>query len=220
MTARDQVSPFKLASVLLQYPTLALLDGLGTLRAAAAGVSPRAAAGALGTFLDWLAATPPGQVAAHYVATFDLHRRCALYLTWYRHGDTRTRGMAMLQFTAAYRAAGFEPDPAELPDYLPMVLEFAALAPRGERLLAAHRADLELLLDGLRGAPSPYASVVEAVCAQLPGLRRADLARVRRFRAEGGPPSERVGLEAPWPPLPPAGARPIPPALPARQARP
>jgi len=198
------VSPFKLASVLLQYPTVALFDGLDYLGAAAAG-SSRPTREAFGRFLGWLRATPPAEVAQHYVETFDLRRRCALYLTYYRCGDTRRRGMAMLEFKAAYRAAGFEPvkgegEPGgELPDYLPMVLDFAALHPRGEKLLRAHRADLELLLRGLRHAGSPYADVLEAVCAQLPGLRRPDLARIRQAWQQG-PPAEEVGLEPFAPP--------------------
>jgi nitrate reductase molybdenum cofactor assembly chaperone len=136
------VSPFKLASVLLQYPTVALFDGLGQL-AGAASAAPRASREPFGIFLEWLSRTPPDTVARHYVETFDLRRRCALYLTYYRYGDTRKRGMAMLAFKAAYRAAGFEPSDSELPDYLPLVLDFAALHPRGEKLLRAHRADLE-----------------------------------------------------------------------------
>jgi nitrate reductase delta subunit len=191
-------STYKLASVLLQYPTTALFDGQGHL-AAAAGGSPRASREAFGRFLAWLAATPPDQVAQHYVETFDLRRRCALYLTYYRYGDTRKRGMAMLAVKAAYRAAGLQPSDEELPDYLPMVLDFAALHPRGEKLLRAHRADLELLLRALRQAGSPYAAVIDAVCAQLPALRRPDLARVRRAW-EDGPPAEDVGLEPFAPP--------------------
>jgi nitrate reductase delta subunit len=198
------VSPFKLASVLLQYPTVALFDGLDHLDATAAG-SPRSSREAFCRFLAWLRVTPPAEVAQHYVETFDLRRRCALYLTYYRHGDTRRRGMAMLEFKAAYRAAGFEPltrdgeAGGELPDYLPLVLDFAALHPPGEKLLRAHRADLELLLRALRHAASPYADVVEAVCAQLPGLRRPDLARIRKAWQEG-PPAEEVGLEPFAPP--------------------
>ena len=194
------VSPFKLASVLLQYPTVALFDGLDCLDTTAAG-SPRASRAAFRRFLAWLRVTPPAEVAQHYVETFDLRRRCALYLTYYRYGDTRKRGMAMLEFKAAYRAAGFEPvtQDGELPDYLPLVLDFAALHPRGERLLRAHRADLELLLRALRQAASPSADVLEAVCAQLPGLGRPDLARVRRAWQEG-PPREDVGLEPFAPP--------------------
>ena len=135
----------KLASVLLQYPTSALFDGLDELDAYAAQTAPRPARAAFGQFLSWLRATPPTEVAQHYVETFDLRRRCALYLTYYRYGDTRKRGMAMIAFKTAYRDAGFVPSGQELPDYLPMVLDFADLCPRGERLLHAHRADLELL---------------------------------------------------------------------------
>jgi nitrate reductase delta subunit len=199
------VSPFKLASVLLQYPTAALFEGLSQLDAVAAA-APRASREPFGRFLTWLRSTPPDQVAKHYVETFDLRRRCALYLTYYRYGDTRKRGMAMLGFKAAYRAAGLEPvkgegevSGGELPDYLPLVLDFAALHARGEKLLRAHRADLELLLRALSQAGSPYASVVEAVCTQLPALRRPDLALVRHAWAEG-PPGEDVGLEPFAPP--------------------
>ena len=201
MTA--QVSPFKVASVLLQYPTVALFDGLGQL-AEAVREGPRATQRPFGIFLDWLSGTSPDTVARHYVETFDLRRRCALYLTYYRYGDTRKRGMAMVTFKAAYRAAGLEPAQGEgaggeLPDYLPMVLDFAGSHPRGEKLLRAHRADLELLLRALRDVPSPYAHVVEAVCARLPALRRPDEALVRRFW-ESGPPAEEVGLEPFAPP--------------------
>lgn len=192
------VSPFKLASVLLQYPTVALFDGIGQLTEAASA-APRASREPFGIFLQWLGRTPPDTVATHYVETFDLRRRCALYLTYYRYGDTRKRGMAMLTFKAAYRAAGLEPLDAELPDYLPLVLDFAALHPRGEKLLRDHRADLELLLQALRDVPSPYADVAEAVCAQLPALRRPDQALVRRL-LESGPPAEDVGLEPFAPP--------------------
>ncbi|HEU5416418.1 MAG TPA: nitrate reductase molybdenum cofactor assembly chaperone [Streptosporangiaceae bacterium] len=198
------ISPYKLASVLLQYPTIALFDGLGQL-AEAARDAPRSSREPFGIFLQWLGRTSPDTVARHYVETFDLRRRCALYLTYYRYGDTRKRGMAMLAFKAAYRAAGFDPvkgegEPGgELPDYLPLVLDFAALHPRGEKLLRSHRADLELLQRGLREAPSPYADVVAAVCAQLPALRRLDHALVQRFW-ESGPPAEDVGLEPFAPP--------------------
>jgi nitrate reductase delta subunit len=198
------VSPFKVASVLLQYPTVALFDGLGQLTEAVRE-GPRATQRPFGIFLEWLSGTSPDTVARHYVETFDLRRRCALYLTYYRYGDTRKRGMAMVAFKAAYRAAGLEPVKGEgeaggeLPDYLPMVLDFAASHPRGEKLLRAHRADLELLLRALRDVPSPYAHVVEAVCARLPALRRPDEALVRRFW-ESGPPAEEVGLEPFAPP--------------------
>jgi nitrate reductase delta subunit len=190
---------FKLASVLLQYPTAALFDGLAELDAFAAGTSPKAAREAFGRFLAWLRSTDPRTVAEQYVETFDLRRRCALYLTYFRYGDTRNRGMAMVTFKSAYRAAGFEPASDELPDYLPMVLDFAALSPRGHKLLHAHRADLELLRRALLRAETPYADVVAAVAAQLPRLGRRELDQVAQAWTSG-PPTEDVGLEPFAPP--------------------
>ena len=190
---------YKLASVLLQYPTTALFDGLDALDAAAAEVRPKQSRAAFGRFVGWLRTTDPTLVAEHYVRTFDLRRRCALYLTYYRYGDTRKRGMAMVVFKSAYRDAGFVPSEDELPDYLPMVLDFAALTPRGEKLLHGHRADLELLRRALVKAESPYADVLTAVAAQLPGLGRRELDQVTRFW-ESGPPREEVGLEPFAPP--------------------
>lgn len=193
------MSAYKLASVLLQYPTASLFEGIDELDAYAAMTSPKPAREAFGRFLTWLRATPPTDVAQHYVETFDLRRRCALYLTYYRYGDTRNRGMAMVIFKTAYRDAGFVPCEDELPDYLPMVLDFAALCPRGERLLRAHRADLELLRRALTQAGTPYADVVSAVAVQLPKLGRREIGQVIKAW-ESGPPREEVGLEPFAPP--------------------
>jgi len=192
------VHTFKLASVLLQYPGPALLGGVDQLEAAARA-TPRGSREPFLRFIRWLGTTPPAEVVPHYVDTFDLRRRCALYLTYFRHGDTRNRGMAMLAFSTAYRTAGFEPPVGELPDYLPMVLEFAAMSPRGEQLLRSRRADVELLRKALHEAETPYADVLDAVCAYLPGLGRRELAVVRSH-FEIGPPHEEVGLEPFAPP--------------------
>jgi nitrate reductase molybdenum cofactor assembly chaperone NarJ/NarW len=195
----SETAACKLASVLLQYPTAALFDGLGELDAFAATTSPKPARAAFARFLSWLRATAPADVAQHYVQTFDLRRRCALYLTYYRYGDTRKRGLAMVAFKAAYRDAGFVPAEDELPDYLPMVLDFAALTSRGQRLLRSRRADLELLRRARARAESPYEEFVAAGCAPLPRLSRRELSQVLAAW-ESGPPREEVGLEPFAPP--------------------
>jgi nitrate reductase molybdenum cofactor assembly chaperone NarJ/NarW len=194
----SDVPPYKLASVLLQYPTAELFAGLDEVEAAARSM-PRSCREPFVRFVEWLRATPPGDVAAHYVETFDLRRRCALYLTYFRYGDTRKRGMSMLAFKTAYRTAGFVPCDDELPDYLPMVLDFASISPRGESLMRAHSADLELLRKALHDANTPYAALLDAVCAQLPRLGRREQAVVREVW-EKGPPEEEVGLEPFAPP--------------------
>lgn len=188
----------KLVSVLMQYPTTALFDGLPLLTELVAH-TPRKVREHLTVFVQWLAATEPDDVARHYVNTFDLRKRCALYLTYYRYGDTRNRGMALIEFKNAYRTAGFTPDEYELPDYLPMVLDFAALCERGQRLLHGHRSDLELLRRALEGAKSPYSELMAAVLASLPSLGRRELKQVLAAW-QAGPPTEEVGLEPFAPP--------------------
>lgn len=195
----NEVSGYKLASVLLQYPTTAVFEGLDEFDAVAAQISAHEGRESFARFLCWLRETAPTEVAQHYVETFDLRRRCALYLTYYRYGDTRKRGMAMLGFKTAFRSAGFVPTEEELPDYLPLVLEFTSMAPRGVLLLRSERADLELLRKALRQAETPYAAVVDAICAQLPKLRRRDLTLVHEHW-KTGPPHEDVGLEPFAPP--------------------
>ena len=194
-----EVNPRKLASVLLQYPTASLFTGLDYLDDVVATITPKESQRAFARFLGWLRATPPTEVAQHYVETFDLRRRCALYLTYYRYGDTRKRGMAMLAYKTAYRNADFTPPDDELPDYLPLVLEFAALAPNGELLLRTMRADLELLRKALHKAGTPYAEILDAICVSMPKLRKREHMLIGRHW-ESGPPHEDVGLEPFAPP--------------------
>lgn len=129
--------------------------------------------------------------------TFDLRRKSGLYLTYYLHGDTRKRGMALLMLKQRYRAHGLRLDGGELPDLLPVVLEFAATAGPGdgEAPLRQHRQGLELLRAALGESGSAYAKVLEAVCAVLPELSDADRAAVAAL-AFDGPPVETVGLDS------------------------
>ena len=66
------------------------------------------------------------ELEADYVETFDTRRRHNLFLTYFAHGDTRKRGMALLRFKQTYLASGFELTDTELPDHLCVVLEYAA----------------------------------------------------------------------------------------------
>ena len=194
--ADQQPLVWKIASVLLQYPDGRVYDWLDDITAAFPQINHPAQRQALAEVVRWLRAAPPTQAARHHVETFDLSRRASPYLTYYRYGDTRQRGMALLALKHTYRRAGFDPTDTELADYLPAVLEFAALAPgdAGHKLLTGHRAGLELLRHALRDATSPYAGVLDAVCAGLPPLTARQAADVRRLITEG-PPTEDVGLD-------------------------
>jgi nitrate reductase delta subunit len=161
----------------------------------------------LDAFVATWAERPAVELVTHYVETFDLHKRTGLYLTYYLFGDRRQRGMAFLRLKHLYEAAGWELSTRELPDYLPLMLEFAALAPDGlgAAVLAEHRPALELLRLGLHDAGTTYAAVLDALLLALPPLTGKDRDVVARLLAEG-PPGEQVGLEPFAPPeLMPAG---------------
>ncbi|GAA3098520.1 nitrate reductase molybdenum cofactor assembly chaperone [Streptosporangium carneum] len=173
------------AAHLLAYPDEHFWERLPLVRAAAGPCFE--------AFLGHLSRVGRGELAAHYVETFDLRRRCCLYLTYYADGDTRRRGASLARLKVRYRACGWELCGDELPDYLPVMLEFAALEPEGAAVLRDNRAGLELLRLALRECGSPYGSVVEAVCATLPPVDRAERALVARLAGQG-PPSESVGV--------------------------
>ena len=192
---RDQRMVWRIAALLIDYPTERILEMLDELKAAVVSL-PAPAGTALASFLTEIRPWPPMQLATHYVETFDLRRRHCLHLTYYAYGDTRKRGMALLRFKHAYRAAGVTLGEHELPDHLAVVLEFASTVDpvAGRRLLVEYRPVIELLRQSLCEAGSPYAAVLDAVCATLPELNVADRRRVAELAAQG-PPEEQVGLE-------------------------
>lgn len=200
MTAElDRVRALQAAGMCLGYPDHQLLECLPLLRETAA-VLPALASDPLSRFVTHLDTTAAAQLARDYVETFDLRRRCCLYLTYYSHGDTRKRGMALLRFTSAYRNAGLAPAGGELADHLGVVCEVAACAPDiGLELLREHRAGVELLRIALEEAHSPYMDVLDTIRAVLPDPAPTDLQRALAL-ARSGPPAEEVGLEPFAPP--------------------
>jgi len=192
--------PWALLSFLLRYPGPELAGAREALVAEAAALPPGAVRDALERFMAGWSGEQTA-LAAAYVETFDLRRRASLYLTYYAHGDTRERGMALLRLKKLYRAAGLPMASHELPDHLTVMLAFAALAPsgHGEALLGEHRPAIELLRLSLHDLESPYAHVLDAIAALLPPLSVTERGEVARLAREG-PPDEAVGLEPYGPP--------------------
>jgi nitrate reductase delta subunit len=189
---------YAIASWLLRYPDERVLGGREELARATRSVRDRRVRACLERFAFAFAAEPDGRrLQERWIETFETRRRASLYLTWYSHGDTRERGLALLRLRKLYRAGGLPMERGdELPDFLPVMLEFAGAAPDGygRALLHEHRAGLELLRIALRDRRSPYADVVDAVSAALGVPGEGDRARVEKLLREG-PPQERVGVE-------------------------
>jgi nitrate reductase delta subunit len=214
MTGRyEHAVALQAASLLLQYPDRTWRDRLPTVLGAVATLPHGAPRDGLLACAARAAEAPAAELEEHYVEVFDRTRRCAMHLTWWTDGETRRRGLSLARLKALYRSHGFDLRDGELPDFLPVVLEFAAQGDVGEglRILQEHRAALELLRLALLDLGTPYAGVLESVCAMLPGVSPTDEAAARAL-ARSGPPSESVGLNPYGAPAgaPPGGPRGLP----------
>lgn len=194
LSAADGAIAHMAASILLDYPTATRRARFGAV-AESVTLLPHPLRTAFEAFLTAAGEMGQQELEVHFTATFDLKRKCCPYLSYYAAGDTRRRGMALVRFIEAYHAAGWEVAADELPDYLPMVLEFSALSdsPIAQELLAAHRDGIEVLRTALETIESPYAHVVEAVSLSLPAIDEETRERYLNLVNEG-PPTETVGM--------------------------
>jgi nitrate reductase delta subunit len=151
-------------AALLAYPTEELRAALPEVRAAlAADPALAPAMPDLDRLLAELGAGDLLDLQEAYVALFDRTRGLCLNLFEHVHGDSRERGPAMVELAGIYAAAGLAPAAGELPDYLPMLLEFAAVEPaRGAELLGNAAPVLDLLHGRLLARGSAYAAVLHA----------------------------------------------------------
>jgi nitrate reductase molybdenum cofactor assembly chaperone NarJ/NarW len=163
------VNLYQALSWLLSYPEPEWLESLAELEAAVSadtrlGPPRRAALLALTRELREL---PLLALQERYVSLFDRSASLSLHLFEHVHGESRARGAAMLQLAEVYGRAGLCVEVPELPDYLPLVCEFLALAPaaQGEALLCDAAAVLARLESRLVQRGSAYAAVPGALHA-------------------------------------------------------
>lgn len=182
-------------SWLLTYPDQETVSRYPAVRELV-GELPEPARSALLRTVDDLLERDAVSVQEEYVDTFDTRRRGCLHLTYFSHGDTRRRGMALLRIKQDFRAAGLEIGSDELPDHLPVVLEFGAAhdAERCAKILRSNRPGVELLRLHLADISSPWHGALVALCSTLPPLDADDRDAVLRL-AEEGPEEETVGLD-------------------------
>lgn len=158
---------YKILSVLLEYPDQPLLDHLCELRSeveTGLGIDQTERT-ALLRFLEHLEHTPLIELQAEYARTFDLTPEHSLHLTHHLFGDDKNRGPALIDLAELYRDYGVEVVANELPDYLPLILEFVAYLDEGEAsvfLADAHKV-LGVLAENLEKAGSPYAALLSIV---------------------------------------------------------
>ena len=122
---------YKALAALLSYPTAELLAALPEIGAVIDGEAKlrRRERRALSALLAELAACDLIDAQERFVALFDRGRATSLHLFEHVHGESRDRGQAMVDLKATYAQAGLVLKANELPDYLPVLLEFLSLQP-------------------------------------------------------------------------------------------
>ena len=191
----------KALSALLTYPSAELIAALPEISAqfAADPLLKKANRQALAELVGHLGAGNLFDRQEAYGLLFDRTRSLSLHLFEHVHGESRDRGQAMVDLIKLYEDGGFSPTIEELPDFLPLFLEFASTCPPQEALdLIAQPAHvLTALSERLAKRNSPYQAIFQALLT-LAGSK-PDAAALAALRAEPDPePDDLEALDAAW----------------------
>ena len=158
---------FKALSALLSYPSDELREAIPAIRHVLAeeGIVSTAAVLAIEPLLQQLAQSDVLESQEKYVLLFDRSRSLSLNLFEHVHGESRDRGSAMVDLLKMYHTNGFELVGSELPDHLPVLLEYLSTRDEAEArtVLADAGAIITALADRLARRETPYASVLAAL---------------------------------------------------------
>ena len=191
----------KALSLTLSYPSAELQAAMPEIGAVLAA-DPRIAAdtrAALHALTDDLGQGELFEVQESYVMLFDRTRALSLNLFEHVHGESRDRGGAMVSLIETYREGGFEPATAELPDHLPVLLEFLSTRPfpEAQEILADAAHIFGALVTRLMRRESGYGAVFAAL-SQLAGAQ-ADAEAVAGMLAQpDDDPTDLSALDAVW----------------------
>ena len=191
----------KLLSALLTYPTTALIDAGSEMKRALAreAVLSRRDREAVGQLIDDLCAHDLYDAQECYILLFDRTRSLSLHLFEHVHGESRDRGQAMVDLIKVYEDGGYAPTASELPDFLPLFLEFASTRAPAEaiELIGQPGHVFAALRERLAKRSSPYAAVFSALVAL--SKAKLDQAALAALRAEPDPePDDLEALDAAW----------------------
>lgn len=191
----------KVISALLTYPTAELQAAVPGMVSAidAEGCLPKKARVQLGRILEELAIWDLYELQERYVLLFDRTRSLSLNLFEHVHGESRDRGQAMVDLKGLYERHGLELASNELPDYLPLFLEFLSTIPAAEarELLAETVHILEAIRQRLERRKSPYAAVFSSLQALSRTAPASDILQAL-LTAPDDDPNDLEALDAAW----------------------
>lgn len=166
----ERATLLKLLSLCLAYPDSTVVEAWPEMEEAAAGLSDPLARKGLLDFMALLRAQPLLKLQEHYTAVFDMNPSASLNLTFHLMGDRDERGRALAELLDVYRQSGFEPAVNDLPDYLPVLLEFLAASPRSETHTLVRRCidAVPAIAGRLRKSGSMFVAPLELVRGAFP----------------------------------------------------
>ena len=191
----------KALSLTLSYPTAELQEAMPAI-AAVFAADPRITLATRADLQSLAAGLGQGDLydlQERYVMLFDRSRTLSLNLFEHVHGESRDRGGAMVSLIETYRHGGFEPATTELPDHLPVLLEFLSTRPFAEAQETL--ADAAHIFDALSGRlvrrESGYADAF-ATLSQLAGCRADDEAVASMLAQPDDDPTDLAALDTVW----------------------
>ena len=128
----NQTDSLQALSVLLHYPDDDLLSRLDEIASAADRSHSAEIKSAVQAYINYLKTNAPIHVQERYTAAFDMNPATTMNVTYHAYGDTEKRAAALARLQHNYEQAGWERNTGELPDYLPMMLEFLSICPQPE----------------------------------------------------------------------------------------
>ena len=170
---QEKRSLLKVLSILLQYPEDVFIGSFEELREAVVEIPLEEHREKCGNFLNYLDNNSLIHLQEEYTATFDLNPATSLNLTYHKWGDARERGSALSDLNYLYHKAGYDSSDDDLPDYLPLILEFLSITTLADSFLflGQYCDQVEAVGSRLREKGSPYAGLFEIVLDIFRDLR-------------------------------------------------
>ncbi len=191
----------KALSLLLSYPTRELQLAMPEIGAVLSSERRLTAAArrALRPLVEEISGRNIYDLEEQYVMLFDRSRTLSLNLFEHVHGESRDRGGAMVSLMETYRDGGFEPATTELPDHLPVLLEFLSTRPfvEAQETLADAAHIFEALNARLARRESGYAAVFAALL-QLAGANADKNAVAQLLEQPDTDPNDLQALDEVW----------------------
>ena len=192
---------FKALSALLSYPSADLQAAIGDIRdiLAAEKLLSANAQSALKPLLQDMEKLDLYELQERFVLLFDRSRTLSLNLFEHVHGESRDRGPAMVDLLETYRAGGFDLVSTELPDHLPILLEFISTQPPkiAKELLADAGHILAALAERLQRRESNYAAVLAGL-AEFAGVKASSKMVKELLSVKDDDPEDLDALDDVW----------------------